>query len=111
MTVAMLTAFIPSLIITLFRGENPIISSVQLPAMIWSGVATMALANLAWVLALSYGNTAKISNLAYITPFLSLVWTFIVLDEPIELFSILGLCLIVIGIFIQLKDNSSEKSK
>lgn len=111
MTVAMLTAFIPSLIITLFRGENLIISSVQLPAMIWSGVATMALANLAWVLALSYGNTAKISNLAYITPFLSLLWTFIVLDEPIELFSILGLCLIVIGIFIQLKDNSSEKSK
>ncbi len=111
MTVAMLTAFIPSLIITLLRGENLIITADQLPAMMWSGVATMALANLAWVLALSQGNTAKISNLAYITPFLSLVWTFFILDEPIELLSVLGLCLIVVGIFIQLRDGAAKKSE
>ena len=110
MTVAMFTAFLPSLVITLHRGENLLLSPGQVPGIFWNGVLTMALANLAWALALSTGNTAKISNLAYITPFLSLVWTSLILKEPIEPMSILGLCIIVVGIFIQLKDGSRTKS-
>ena len=108
MTVAMLAAFLPSLVILLLRGGDLVLQPAQLPGMLWSGVATMALANLAWALALSSGNTAKISNLAYITPFLSLVWTFFILKEPVEPTSILGLCVIVLGIFIQLKDGRKK---
>jgi drug/metabolite transporter (DMT)-like permease len=59
-------------------------------------------------MALALGSTAKISNLAYITPFLSLVWTFFILGEPIEPMSILGLSIIVAGILIQLKDDKEE---
>lgn len=110
MTVATFTAFWPSLVITLLRGGDLLVTPAQLPGIFWSGAVTMALANLSWALALSTGNTAKISNLAYITPFLSLVWTFFILKEPIEPLSVLGLCIIVVGIFIQLKDGSRTKS-
>ena len=108
MMVAMFMAFLPSLIIVLMRGGSLILAPAQIPGMIWNGVFTMALANLAWALALSCGNTAKVSNLAYITPFLSLVWTFFILKEPIEPLSVIGLCLIVVGIFIQLKDGKTS---
>lgn len=108
MTVACFTAFLFSLVIVLIRGENLLLSWAQLPGMVWNGVFTIALANLLWALALQGGNTAKISNLAYITPFLSLVWTFFILKEPIDPISVLGLCLIVVGIFIQLKDGKKE---
>jgi len=56
-----------------------------------------------WALALEKGDTAKISNLAYITPFLSLVWTSLILKEKLNPYSILGLVIIVLGILIQIK--------
>ena len=109
MTVAMFAAFLPSTVILLIRGGDFCIEAAQIPGLLWNGVATIALANLFWALALAKGSTAKISNLAYITPFLSLVWTFFVLKEKIEPISNLGLSIIVAGIFIQLKDNKNVK--
>ena len=64
----------------------------------------------AWAIALEKGDTAKISNIAYITPFLSLVWNSIVLKENISIYSILGLIIIILGIFIQMK-NTKENFK
>ncbi len=72
---------------------------------LWNGMFTMALANTLWVIALQSGETAKISNLAYITPFLALVWTSLILKEPFSIFSLLGLTVIVFGILLQLKDK------
>lgn len=54
-----------------------------------------------WLLALKYGDTAKISNLIFITPFLSLVYIYFLLGEKILLSSVIGLVLIVLGIVIQ----------
>lgn len=71
----------------------------------------MAIANTVWVVALSLGNTAKISNLAYITPFLSLVWTFLILKEPLNIYSIVGLVVIVCGILIQIRDKDKNSDK
>ena len=104
-TVSMFVTGLLSLIIAFVRGENIFIQPAQLLGLLWNGLFTMAVANLLWMLALQAGNTAKISNLAYITPFLSLVWTFLILREPIKPLSIIGLCIIVVGIFIQLKDT------
>lgn len=110
-TVAMFAACVPSLVIVLIRGGDLLVQPAQIPGLVWNGVVTMALANLFWLLAVSGGNTAKISNLAYITPFLSLVWTRIVLKEPIDPISLLGLCTIVAGILIQLKDGKKKVVK
>ncbi len=73
----------------------------QIPGLLWSGIFTYAIAYTFWALALAGGETAKISNLAYITPFLSLIWTTLILKEPFDPFSLVGLLLIVGGILIQ----------
>ncbi|MBR2897877.1 MAG: EamA family transporter, partial [Oscillospiraceae bacterium] len=52
----------------------------------------------------------KISNLAYITPFLSIVWTAVFLREEIGLNSLLGLVIIVLGIVIQLRKTEKTES-
>jgi drug/metabolite transporter (DMT)-like permease len=78
---------------------------IQILGLLWNGIFVIGIATVAWNLALKYGSTAKISTLAYITPFLSLVWTFFVLKEPIKPLSVIGLMLIIIGIFIQIKDQ------
>lgn len=97
--------FAVCVIINLIIGTPLQITPIQVAGLTWNGIFVMAIANTTWVMALDCGNTAKISNLAYITPFLSLVWTFLVLHEVPSIWAIGGLCLIVLGIFVQLKDN------
>ena len=102
--------FVLTTIINVSGGNLPQLAPIQVLGFAWNGAATMAIAGTAWMLALESGKTAKISNLAYITPFLSLVWTRLVLKEPIAPLSLIGLGLIVLGIFIQLKDKKSVSS-
>ena len=92
-----------ALVINLFDGREYSIGLPEILGFAWNGIFVMALATVTWALALHSGGTATISNLAYITPFLSLVWTSLILKEPIEATSMIGLLLIVVGIFIQLK--------
>ena len=87
------------------QGKLPQLNWLQTAGMAYNGIFTMAIATTGWAIALESGKTAKISNLAYITPFLSLVWTAVFLHEEIRWTSILGLVVIVLGIFIQLKDK------
>ena len=108
---AYFSTFILTLFINLFMGEELELGVVEVLGFAWNGIFTMGIATFTWVLALKSGNTAKISNLAYITPFLSLIWTFFVLHEPIEPLSILGLLIIILGIFIQLKDQRKKQTK
>ena len=74
----------------------------------WNGIFTMAIANTIWILALERGSTGKISNLAYITPFLSMVWVSLFLKETLTLSSILGLAVIILGIVIQLTSGKQS---
>ncbi len=98
-------SFILTTIINAVAGNLFIPTPIQAIGFAWNGICTMAIATTVWVIALASGKTAKISNLAYITPFLSLVWTSIFLKEKISILSVAGLIIIVLGIFIQLKDK------
>lgn len=80
-------------------------SLAETGGMLWSGIFTTATAYTSWAMALERGDTAKISNLAYITPFLSLVWTTLILKEAFNIWSFAGLIVIVAGIFVQMKDK------
>ncbi len=95
--------FVITGVILAVKKEFFTVSSTQFLGFVWNGVFTMAIPNTLWVLALRNGNTAKISNLAYITPFLSMVWTMLFLKEPLNVLSIIGLVIMVGGIIIQLK--------
>lgn len=78
------------------------IRGVQWLGILWLGVMTDAVAYLLWALALKGAeDTAKIANLAYLTPFLSVVCSAIVLKEKIKLQALAALVLIIGGILLQ----------
>ena len=78
------------------------ISGVQWLGILWLGVIIDAVAYLLWALALKESaNTAKIANLAYLTPFLSLLVSSVFLKEKIEARAFIALVFIIGGILLQ----------
>lgn len=108
MMLSFFATFVLSMLFNIIIGEKFAVGLPEILGFAWSGIAVMAIATVTWALALRSGGTAKISNLAYITPFLSLVWTYFILHEPIDPWSIAGLALIIIGIFIQIKNAEKQ---
>ena len=92
-------------ILIILQGKLSLPTGAQTAGMLWNGIICNALPYLTWALALDIGNTAVIANLAYLTPFVSLLCTHFVLGEKVTIFSVLGLVLIVLGIVIQMLVN------
>lgn len=107
MMIVLFVTFILTGIINIASGETMELGAVELIGMGWNGMFSIGIATTSWQIALEGGNTAKISNLAYITPFISLIWTRIFLHEEIRIWSVLGLAIIVVGIFVQLKGKKA----
>jgi len=89
------------------RGDLFLPQGMEIVGMAWNGIFTMGLATTSWAMALEIGKTERISNLAYITPFLSLIWTSIFLKEPFHARNLLGMAVIVLGVLIQFKEKKS----
>ena len=88
------------------------IAGMQWFGMIWLGVIVDAVAYLLWALALKgVNNTAKIANLAYLTPFLSLVISAVVLRENVHARAVIALIFIVGGILLQSFWDDRKKDK
>ena len=78
------------------------IKGVQWLGILWLGIVIDAVAYLLWALALKGSeNTAKIANLAYLTPFLSLIVSAVLLKEKVEMRALVALLFIVGGILLQ----------
>ncbi len=107
-SVSMMLYYIAStavaVICVLISGKTPVLNSLQSLGLLWIGLGDYAIAYVSWALAMKAGQTAKIANLAYITPFLSLVVAHFFLGDPITIWSIGGLVVIVAGIFLQMKE-------
>jgi drug/metabolite transporter (DMT)-like permease len=71
-------------------------------ASVYVGLFEMGITFLFWLKALSLAsNTARVSNLVYLAPFLSLIFVHFIIHEPVYYTTPLGLALIISGIFIQ----------
>jgi len=102
MMVSWFVAAVFALILGLATESWIPIRGTQWIGMLWLGVAIDAVAYLLWALALKGSeNTAKIANLAYLTPFLSLVVSAVLLKEKIELRAFVALVFIIGGILLQ----------
>ena len=73
----------------------------ELLGLVWLGAFTSGFAFVFWFLALKYGDTAKMSNIILLTPFISLVYIYFLVGEKILPSSMVGLAVIVLGILIQ----------
>jgi drug/metabolite transporter (DMT)-like permease len=96
-------------IVFVLTHEIKIPSMNGLLASFYIGSFEMGIAFIFWMKALETAkNTQFISNLIYITPFLSLVLIYFVLNERIYYSSVAGLGLIVFGILIQSKTRRNH---
>jgi drug/metabolite transporter (DMT)-like permease len=76
-------------------------------ASIYVGLFEMGITFLFWLKALQLASTtAKVSNLVYLAPFLSLIFVHFILHEPVYYTTPMGLILIISGIFIQNKRSN-----
>jgi len=97
-----------SIVISIF-SSIPSISISQFLSLLWLGIFPSSLGFTFWFLALKYGDTAEMSNVIYLTPFVSLVYIHFLVGEKILPSSIIGLILIITGILIQsLRKNESR---
>ena len=112
MMVMWLTVAICAAALGVFTENWVPITGVQWLGMIWLGVVVDAVAYLLWALALKgTDSTAKIANLAYLTPFLSLIVSALVLGETIQPHAVIALVFIVGGILLQSFYEGLKKKK
>lgn len=94
--------FLYILIVFLFRWDFMIPTWQGIAGSIYLGIFEMGLTFILWLKALNYSsNTAKVSNLIYLSPFISLLIIRYTVGETILLSTILGLCFIISGIILQ----------
>jgi drug/metabolite transporter (DMT)-like permease len=105
MMFAFATAGIIATVISVVQGNASQLNIHILPGLLYDAVFVNAIGYTSWMIALEYGNTAAISNLAYLTPFVSLVFARLVLQEQVSVYSFLGLMLIISGIVVQFTGN------
>jgi len=97
---------LPMIILTILIFDDIYITAWQgwLGA-IYIGLFEMGLAFVAWLTALKYAeSTSKISNLIFISPFVSLLLLSQIIGEIIYPATVIGLVLIITGLFIQKKN-------
>ncbi len=96
-----LTAAVFAAVTGLLTEEWVMIRGTAWIGMLWIGIAVNAGANLLWAMGINGGeNTARIANLAFLTPFLSLLVSAALLGEQITLRAVTALVFIVGGILV-----------
>lgn len=80
----------------------PTLSGTAFAASIYVGVFEMGIAFVLWMYAMKKAeNTSQVSNLIFISPFLSLIFIHFILGEQILSSTYIGLVLIVAGLWVQ----------
>jgi len=98
---------VPLALLACLLFSTPIVRlDIGLAAAVYVGIFEMGLAFLCWSQALKLAeNTSRVSNLVFLSPFLSLVLIHYILGEPIYSTTYLGLAIIVAGLLWQKMDR------
>ncbi len=89
-------------ILMLFFSDLSKFSFVSLPAIVYIGIFEMSITFVFWLLALKYSARAdKVSQLIFLSPFLSLIFIHFIIGENIAISTLIGLLFISLGIIIQ----------
>lgn len=85
-----------------FTDGYDIVPGAAVAAAVYVGVFEMGIAFVLWSYAMKKAeNTSRVSNLIFISPFLSLVFIYLILGEVILPSTYVGLVLIVAGLWVQ----------
>ena len=104
----------------LVTGDIAPMSGVTWVGMLWLSVFIDALAIFAWGAALQMSEVGFLSNLAYLTPVVAMVISYVTLGEPVESYAIIGMLFVLGGCLLQLisrkrvgstKNETNENAK
>lgn len=88
----------------LFTQEFSVPSVEGILGAVYVGLFEMGITFLFWLKAMqSAENTSKIANMIFISPFLSLIFIYFIVKEPIYISTLMGLLFIITGLIIQQK--------
>ncbi|HMM12605.1 MAG TPA: DMT family transporter [Bacteroidales bacterium] len=86
----------------LISGNLRLVPPTGLAGAMYIGTFEMGITFVLWLLALENStNTAKVSNLIFLSPFIALFWIRLLVGEKILLSTVAGLALIIAGIVLQ----------
>lgn len=77
-------------------------SGAEWAGMLWLSVFIDSLAIFAWGAALQMSEVGFLSNLAYLTPVVAMVISYMTLGEPIESYAIIGMLFVLGGCLLQI---------
>jgi drug/metabolite transporter (DMT)-like permease len=98
---ALISLVFVSILAIATHNLTPVFTKPLLPA-VYIGLFEMGIPFVLWLKALQLSeSTGKISNLIYLTPFLSLIFIHTILKERLYYTSLIGLALIIAGILVQ----------
>jgi len=99
----------PLAVITLLYGEGSVLSPTGIGSAIYIGLFEMGITFLVWSVALNLSReTARVANLIYFGPFISLLFIHTILGERILPTTVLGLFLITGGTLLQGRVRGSQ---
>ncbi|MBW6489837.1 MAG: DMT family transporter [Lentimicrobium sp.] len=94
--------FVYILIFSIITGNFILPSASGILGATYIGLFEMGVTFVIWMMALKYAhNTARVSNLVYLSPFISLGFVSILVGEKILVSTLIGLALIIGGIILQ----------
>lgn len=97
-----LFGFIYTLIYSILTNNIHMPESEAIVGVVYIGLFEMGITFVIWLNALKYAeNTSKVSNLVYLSPFLSMIFISISVGEKIMISTLIGLTLIIGGILVQ----------
>ncbi|HEX2865667.1 MAG TPA: DMT family transporter [Ignavibacteriales bacterium] len=103
---AFLMGTVYSALYLLFFGSFRVTSPIYILGAAYVGLFEMGITFFLWMKGLSLSkNKARTSTLAYLAPFISLIFIAFILNEKISVYSIIGLILIIGGILYQQLDK------
>lgn len=104
-----LIASVFSGVLLLGTSGIPPLRLAQVAGFVWLGSIVSGIGFIFWFLSLKYGDIAKVSAAAFLTPFFSLAYAAVFLGEQMLSSSLLGLALIIGGIMIIPKNVKSDR--
>jgi len=92
----------------------PSFSFMEIIGLIWLGLGSCGLGFLFWFKAIHHGNPLELANFVYLTPILSLIIIYFLIEEFFQIQAFIGLCFILFAIFINklgISENKNKKQK
>ena len=75
---------------------------------IWLGVFIDAIAILTWGLAIQKADVSYLSNFAYATPVVATLISYVLLQEPVERYTVLGMVFVLFGCILQIMGKRGQ---